>query len=93
MSHTLQSLPSYKLTAVSTVFTKIKALFTALDKFMVTRARQRRTLKELNSLTNRELNDIGITRGDIKSIAYGNFYADSSRTMPLDANKNKKGWV
>ena len=31
----------------------------------------RKTVKELSALNNRELNDIGIGRGDIQSIAYG----------------------
>jgi len=29
----------------------------------------RRTVNELNSLTNRELDDLGISRGDIKYVA------------------------
>jgi len=33
----------------------------------------RKTYNELNSLTNRELNDIGISRGEIRSIAEGIF--------------------
>ena len=31
----------------------------------------RQTIRELNSLTNAELNDIGIGRGDIYAIAHG----------------------
>lgn len=30
-----------------------------------------RTVRELNALDNRQLNDLGITRGDINSIARG----------------------
>lgn len=38
-------------------------------------ARYQRTLRELNSLDGRQLNDLGITRGDIKSIARGTYTA------------------
>lgn len=38
-------------------------------------ARYQRTLRELNSLDARQLNDLGITRGDIKSIARGTYAA------------------
>jgi len=31
----------------------------------------KQTIKELNALSNRELQDIGISRGEIHSIAYG----------------------
>lgn len=33
----------------------------------------RRTVTELNALSNRELDDLGIVRGDIPHIARGNF--------------------
>ena len=36
-------------------------------------ARYQRTLRELNSLDARQLNDLGITKGDIKSIARGTY--------------------
>ena len=45
----------------------------------------RRSLKELNQLTDRELNDIGIGRGDIYRVAKG----DTSYKI----NDNLKGWV
>jgi uncharacterized protein YjiS (DUF1127 family) len=38
-------------------------------------ARYQRTLRELNSLDNRQLNDLGITKGDIQSIARGTYAA------------------
>lgn len=41
------------------------------------------TVKELQKLTNAELNDIGINRGDIYSIA----------RQDADMNPNLKGWV
>ncbi|WP_082903852.1 DUF1127 domain-containing protein [Devosia elaeis] len=36
-------------------------------------ARYQRTLRELNSLDSRQLHDLGITKGDIKSIARGTY--------------------
>ena len=45
----------------------------------------RQSLKELSRLTDRELNDIGIGRGDIDRVAKG----DKSYRV----NHNLKGWV
>jgi uncharacterized protein YjiS (DUF1127 family) len=36
-------------------------------------AQYQRTLRELNSLDSRQLNDLGITKGDIKNIARGTY--------------------
>ncbi|MEQ8600824.1 MAG: DUF1127 domain-containing protein [Devosia sp.] len=36
-------------------------------------AKYQRTLRELNSLDNRQLHDLGITKGDIRSIARGTY--------------------
>ena len=57
--------------------------------------RDRRAFKELSNLTNRELSDIGISRGDIRAIVYQkeSFYKDSNRTAPTETNTNIKGWV
>ena len=55
------------------------------------RASYNRTYKELSQLTNFELNDIGICRGDIHSIASGN--NDMLRSREVKANSNLKGWV
>ena len=92
MSHTLQLLPSYKFT---TVFTKIKAPFVALIKLMVTRATRQQAYRELSSLTNRELNDIGLTRGDIWAVVNDRFYDDSirERETTAEVNKNLNGWT
>lgn len=46
------------------------------------------TIKELNQLSDKELWDIGITRGDIWSVAHEIHYDDRIKT-----NKNLKGWV
>lgn len=36
-------------------------------------AQYQRTMRELNSLDNRQLNDLGITKSDIKNIARGTY--------------------
>ena len=46
------------------------------------------TIKELSRLGDRELNDMGISRGDIYSIAHGT--SDHKRAA---VNKNLEGWV
>ena len=46
------------------------------------------TIKELSALTDKELTDIGICRGDIWAIAHEAYYDDLVKT-----NKNLKGWV
>jgi len=49
------------------------------------RSAARETVKELSKLTDRELNDIGISRGDIRFLAEQH-YDDV-------VNENLKGWV
>ena len=49
----------------------------------------RSTIKELSKLTDRELNDIGISRGDIYAIAH----EDTDYARFADTNDNLKGWV
>jgi Uncharacterized conserved small protein len=38
-------------------------------------AKYQRTLRELNALDARQLNDLGITKGDIRAIARGTYVA------------------
>ena len=53
------------------------------------RASYNRTYKELSQLTNFELNDIGICRGDIRNIARG----DRTIKRGIEVNKNLRGSV
>lgn len=48
------------------------------------------TIKQLSALTNHELNDIGIARGDIWHIAHTSF--PKGKTV-ADVNRNLDGWV
>jgi uncharacterized protein YjiS (DUF1127 family) len=52
----------------------------------------RTTLAELNRLNDRELNDLGITRGEIYSIAKGDKTRWDSHQVQ-NHNSNLKGWV
>ena len=49
---------------------------------------ERKTYLELSRLSNRELQDMGIGRSDIMSIARGTWHDDRAET-----NKNLRGWV
>jgi uncharacterized protein YjiS (DUF1127 family) len=49
------------------------------------------TMNELRKLNDRELNDIGISRGDIYSVASGD--ASFKRSTEVPANPNLKGFV
>lgn len=46
------------------------------------------TIRELSRCTDRELNDMGISRGDIYAIAHG----DETHQRAI-VNKNLEGWV
>ena len=61
------------------------------------RASVNATIKELSALSNKELNDIGIARGDIWSIAHDTYIAPKKLTardiQEKRVNDNLKGWV
>lgn len=46
-------------------------------KFIKNAVEERKTYNELNRLTNRELNDIGINRSDIRNIARQTRYSEA----------------
>ena len=55
---------------------------------------QRETFKSLHKLTDRELNDIGISRGDIRSIANDTWEDNNLRDRsPVRMNPNMRGFV
>ena len=67
---------------------------------MQARQLRRTTINELYRLTDADLNDIGLSRGDIWSVANGNYWKDASDEMRLRNNKpvapkndNLEGWV
>ena len=69
----------------------IEALTDAFKAFLKRRKRTaavRTTIKELSALSNRELSDLGISRGEIYSVAN-----DSADMVFGKENGNLKGWV
>lgn len=49
----------------------------------------KRTINELHKLNDAELNDIGLGRGEIYSVAHG----DPNHKKSAQVNHNLKGWV
>ena len=64
--------------------------FKNLNQKLQARRAEKETFKQLSALSDRELQDMGIGRSDIRSIASGNFYREYD---DVEANKNLKGWV
>ena len=62
--------------------------FKNLNQKLQARRLEKQTYTELSALTNRELQDLGIGRSDIRSIAKGTFDDDRAET-----NANLRGWV
>lgn len=62
------------MTADSIGLKGVAAWFTRLNAKNQARKLERKTYKELSLLSDRELQDMGIGRSDIRSIAMGNFY-------------------
>jgi len=77
------------LSKISMFISSITMLVTQINSVMKLRAERRQAFRELNALTNYELNDIGICRAQIMSAVYDydNFYADSIRDKPMEVNK------
>ena len=54
----------------------------------------RDTMKELSALSNHELNDIGLSRGDIYSVAHDSYKKPSKvTTEDIAVNENLRGFV
>jgi len=59
-----------------------------LNAKRIQKAQIKRTIRELSALTDRELNDMGLTRGDIYSVAHG-----TADLRAVRENANLAGWV
>jgi uncharacterized protein YjiS (DUF1127 family) len=59
-----------------------------LNAKRIERAQIKRTIKELSALDDRALWDMGMSRGDIYSVAHG-----TSDLRRVRENANLKGWV
>ena len=67
---------------------KVAQFFVNLNEQRIQRKQINRTIKELSALSNRELNDMGLTRGDIYSVAHG-----TADLRAVRENANLAGWV
>jgi len=83
---TLTIAAGYSLSGVANWIKKINAK-------MAQRRAVRQAVKDLSSLSDYELNDIGISRGDIRAVANGDITMKRGIQVHTDANTNLKGWV
>ena len=80
-------------TAINNYLTNpISGFFRNIFQAMQHRKSVRTTISELNRLSDYELNDLGISRGEISSIAKGDQTRWESHQVEND-NSNLKGWV
>ena len=80
------------LIATANVFgmTGLANWFKDLANELQRRRNIKHTIKTLSALSNRELNDIGLARGDIWHIANTSY--PKGKTV-ADVNRNLRGWV
>jgi uncharacterized protein YjiS (DUF1127 family) len=73
----------------------IELLINLFKDYLKYRARQaqiKQTIRELQQLSDHELNDIGFARGDIVSVARGDKDMKKKASY-AETNDNMKGWV
>ncbi len=94
MAHTIHNGSS-----IASVFAyKVVTFFERIAQSAAKAKDRRATFKTLHALTDRELNDIGISRGDIRSIANDTWDDNRRRDLtpygkPVSVNPNLKGSV
>ena len=71
----------------------VAAWLKELNAKRIERAAINRTMKQLSALSDRELWDIGISRGDIYNVARGDDTLERVRRNNLKTNSNLEGWV
>lgn len=85
-----KTMTQYVLTVTEWLdFSGIANYFRELQKKREHNRNVRRTIKELSKLSDRELNDIGLARGDIWAVAH----EDADYKRFAETNNNLKGWV
>jgi uncharacterized protein YjiS (DUF1127 family) len=80
-------------TADTIGLTGVAAWLKELNAKRIERAAINRTIKQLSALSDRELWDIGISRGDIYNVARGDDTLERVRRNNLKTNSNLEGWV
>jgi len=83
MTTLIMAADTFGLTGLASWFKKINAK-------LQHQSRVKQTIRELSRLSDRELNDMGIGRGDIYNIANGD---PTLKRSDVEANINLKGWV
>jgi len=83
---TLTMVAGYSFSGVANWIKKINAN-------MAQRRSVRQAVKDLSALSDYELNDIGISRGDIRAVANGDITMKRGVEVRTDSNTNLKGWV
>ena len=80
---------SLTMTASTTgLLARVAKFFVNLNEKRIQRKQINNTIKQLSALSDRELNDMGLARGDIWAVAHGDkSYKDRG------ANSNLRGWV
>ena len=83
------------MTADKFGFASLAKWLKELNEKRIHNAHVNQTVKQLSKLTDRELNDIGISRGDIYAVAHyeNNYKIASDAREEARANANLKGWV
>jgi len=74
-------------------FSGIANWFKKLDAAIQRRREIKTTIRQLSALTDRELNDMGLARGDIWAVAHGDETLERGRQDNLKTNNNLEGWV
>ena len=90
MTQHILTVSSFLLNPISEFLRSLSALPNSIASSMKQSKSARNTIKELQSLTDKELNDIGIARGDIYYIAHNLKEVKEERAS---LNNNLKGWV
>lgn len=86
MTQAILTVHSFTSTWIEAIAYFLKDLSAKWQKRQIRNA----TIKQLSALSNRELNDMGISRGDIWAIANGD---PSYNRSKVSENDNLKGWV
>ena len=91
MAHTLNNESS----SASVFAYKVVTFFERIEAALKLRRERRETFKTLHALTDRELSDIGISRGDIRSIANDTWEDNRKRDAApyVSVNPNLRGSV
>lgn len=92
MTQHILTVSNFLLNPISEFLNDISSFSNKLAKSYSNAKLARATIKELQALTDKELNDIGIARGDIYYIAHNLKETEKVRDKTI-SNENLKGWV